>query len=171
MPFSKSSSTCHWRNRETHPDRCYQPSDVPAVQDPSGNPTCMALLPEPHGVKSLQMCPATRCPLLLRSSVPPSPLSFSPLCVPAAVRAPSPAALCRGAAPGHSCLSAPGPSCHELSLSHEPGPAQQHSTSPRHCNHPSGGFADEPTNLRHSETIEDISPEVQVRGKFPAVSP
>ena len=128
MPFSKASSTPRWRNRETHPDRCYQPLDVSAVEDPSGNPTCMALLPEPHGAKSLQICPATRCPLLLRSSLPPSPLSLSPLPVPAAVRAPSPAALCRGAAPGQSCLSAALPACHE----HPLGPGARPSSAAQH---------------------------------------
>ena len=127
--------------------------------------------PVPHGVKSLQMCPATRCPLLLRSSVPPSPLSFSPLPVPPVVRVSSPAVLYRGAASGHSCLSEPGTSCQEPSLSQEPSPDQQHRPRPSHCNQPSGGFGDEPMNLRHSETIEEISQEVQVRCKFPGVSP
>jgi len=77
MPFSKTSTLC-WRNRKSHPERSYQPSDVPAVEDPSGNPICISLLPETHGVKSLQICPATRCPLLLHSSLPPITLSFSP---------------------------------------------------------------------------------------------
>lgn len=109
--------------------------------------------------------------LPIHSQLPPSPLSFYPLPVTPVVRAPSPAVLCRGAASGQSCLSEPGTSCQEPSLSQEPSPDQQHRPSPSHCNHPSGGFADEPINLRHSETIEEISQEVQVRCKFPAVSP
>ena len=128
MPFSKAPSTPRWRIRETHPDRCYRPSDVPAVEDPSGNPTCTALLPETHGAKSLQICPATRCPLLLRSSLPPSPPSSSPLPVPPVGRAPSPAALCRGAAPGQSCLSAVLPACQELPL----GPGARPSSAAQH---------------------------------------
>ena len=127
MPFSKASSTLCWRNRENRPDRCYQPSDVPAVEEPFGNCTCIALLPETLGVNSLQICPATRCPLLC-SSLPPSPLSFSPLPVPPAVRAPSPAALCRGAAPGQSCLSAVLPAWQELPL----GPGARPSSAAQH---------------------------------------
>jgi len=128
MPFSTASSTLCWRNKKSRPERCYQRSDVPAVEDPFGNPICIALLPETHSVKSLQICPATRCPLLLCSSLPPAPLSFPPLPVPPVVRAPSPAALCRGAAPGQSWLSAALPDCQELPL----GPGARPSSAAQH---------------------------------------
>ena len=130
MTFSKASSTICWKNRENHPDRSYQPSDMLTSENPFGNCICIALLPETHRAKSLQTCPATRCPLLLCSSLPPSPLSSSPLPVPPVVRDPSPAVLCRGAAPGQSCLSAVLPACQHLPSDPgaRPSSAAQHPT-------------------------------------------
>ena len=115
------------RNRKSHPERSYQPSDVPAVEDPSGNPICISLLPETHGVKSLQICPATRCPLLLHSSLPPITLSFSPRATCGqSLRCAEELLLGRAVSLPHCPLARSSP------WAQEPSPAQQHSTRPWH---------------------------------------
>ena len=71
----------------------------------------------------------------------------------------SPAVLCRGAAPGHSCLSAELPGCHELPPSQKPSPAQQHRTSPRqHHVYPLWPPSRSPGQLavKQTEAITDI---------------
>jgi len=71
--------------------------------------------------------PLSSHPRLNLSSLLLPPLPFVP-----AGSALSPAGLCRGAAPEHSCLSAALPTCHELPPCQEPSSAQQQRTSPRH---------------------------------------
>lgn len=138
------------------PDFLTSQCNPAGLSQPTALPTA---LPETRPFQELQLHgPAARdlpcqglCRFLLQAALSTLPLPTasnpsllsSPL--PMGVRAPSPSALCRGAAPGQSCLSAPGPSCQELSLSQEPSPDQQQ----RHWNQPSGGFGDEPMNLRH----------------------
>jgi len=86
-------------------------------------------------MQRLTMSKAENISLTLASSHPTLPLTslcLAPLPSLPAGSALSPAGLCRGDAPGHSCLSAVLPTCLELPPSQEPSAAQQHRTSPRH---------------------------------------
>ena len=119
------------RSCESLPERFHRLWDVPASGDPSTNCSFFALHPVTYRVKG---CEDFFPHSLSASSHPTLPLTF--LCLTALPSVPagsalSPAALCRGAAPGQSCLSAALPACHELPPSQEPSPAQQHRTSPR----------------------------------------
>jgi len=93
--------------------------------------TCIMLEPETyHVMESEDLSPSE----LSESSHNRQPLTSLCLCsfrsAPAG-SALSSAALCRGAAPGHSCLFSVLPTCHELPPSQESIPAQQQKTSPR----------------------------------------
>ena len=124
----------------------------PALKErtlPSRKFICIALHAETYPVKG---CEGFSSFELSASSHPTLPLTS--LCLAALPSVPagsalSPAALCRGAAPGQSCLSTALPACHDLPPSQEPGPAQQQRTSPRwHFNDPSGGFGADSMNRR-----------------------
>ena len=112
----------HYRNSETCTYRSHNLRDMPALGVPSRNCSCIALHPEIYCVKSCEKfsseLSASSHPRLLLTSVCLTRLPSVP-----AGSALSPAALCRGAAPGQSCLSAVLPTCHELPLSQKPVPA------------------------------------------------
>ena len=120
-----------YRNCESLLERSHRLWDVPALGDPSRNRSFVALHSETYHVEDCEDFSASE----LSSSLPlyaafnlslprSSPLAACRQC-------PQPCSLCRGAAPGQSCLSAVLPTCHEVPLSQEPSPAQQQRTNPR----------------------------------------
>ena len=136
---------------------------MPALRDPSTNCSCIALHPETYCVKGCEDFSSFVCSASSHPTLPLTSLFLARLPSVPAGSALSPAALCRGAAPGQSCLSAVLPTCCELPPSQESGTAWQQRTSPRHFNDPSGGFGAESMNLRHWEEVEETSQEVKVR--------
>ena len=110
------------------PDRSHR---AWALGDPSRNCSCIALHPEAYCVKDCEHFSHSELSASSHPTLPLTSLCLAHLLSVPAGSALSPAALCRGAAPGQSCLSAALPACHELPPSQEPGPAQQQRTSPR----------------------------------------
>ena len=92
---------------------------------------CIALHTVTYCVKGCEDFSSTELSASSHSTLPLTFLCLAALPSVPAGSALSPAALCRGAAPGQSCLSAALPACHELPPSQEPSTAQQHRTSPR----------------------------------------